>query len=52
MLLSVDGLTVHFPVSGGNVVRAVDGVSFHLNKGETLGVVFVDVEEFDPAVGA
>ncbi|MDQ2101155.1 ABC transporter ATP-binding protein [Azospirillum isscasi] len=43
-LLSVGNLTKHFPVRGGltgpkPVARAVDGVSFSVAKGETLGVV-------------
>ena len=43
-LLSVDGLTKHFAQSGGflseaKLVRAVDGVSFDLYEGETLGLV-------------
>jgi oligopeptide/dipeptide ABC transporter ATP-binding protein len=37
-LLEVQGLSTHFPADGGTV-RAVDGVSFHLEAGETLGVV-------------
>ena len=43
-LLSVTGLRVEFPVGGGllrraaGVVRAVDGVSFSLARGEVLGV--------------
>jgi oligopeptide/dipeptide ABC transporter ATP-binding protein len=37
-LLEVRGLVKHFPVRGG-VVRAVDGVSFELAAGETLGIV-------------
>jgi ABC-type microcin C transport system duplicated ATPase subunit YejF len=44
-LLSVEDLEVHFPVRGGVLqrqtatVKAVDGVSFSLGKGETLSLV-------------
>jgi ABC-type oligopeptide transport system ATPase subunit len=44
-LLEVIGLKKHFPVRRGMMqrqagsVRAVDGVSFRLNRGETLGLV-------------
>jgi oligopeptide transport system ATP-binding protein len=44
-LLSVRNLVKHFPIRGGllqrvvDKVHAVDGVSFDLQKGETLGVV-------------
>jgi len=44
-LLRVEDLRVHFPIHGGIMlhkvaeVRAVDGVSFNLKKGETLGLV-------------
>jgi oligopeptide transport system ATP-binding protein len=45
-LLSVDDVKVHFPVRVGGIflgkykpLRAVDGVSFTLHQGETLGVV-------------
>ena len=45
VLLEVQDLTVHFPVYGGLMlrrtgeVRAVDGVSLTLHRGETLGLV-------------
>jgi oligopeptide transport system ATP-binding protein len=46
ILLSVDQLKVHFPVTAGLVrkkqvasIKAVDGVSFDLRRGETLGLV-------------
>lgn len=43
-LLVVDDLSVHFKVSTGtraskSVVKAVDGVSFTVGRGETLGIV-------------
>jgi len=44
-LLRVENLTKHFPVKGGffsrevDHVRAVDGVSFRIDAGETLGLV-------------
>ena len=39
-LVSVHGLVKHFPVEGSDdVVRAVDGVSFDIFAGETLGLV-------------
>jgi oligopeptide transport system ATP-binding protein len=46
LLLSVDNLTMHFPLTQGIIfqrqvgaVKAVDGVSFDVFKGETLGLV-------------
>ena len=44
-LLEVDGLIKHFPVRSGTIgrsrgmVRAVDGVSFRIEEGRTLGLV-------------
>ncbi len=44
-LLSVEDLAVHFPIHAGiirrqvGVIRAVDGVSFEVEKGGTLGLV-------------
>lgn len=44
-LLEVEDLRMHFPVKGGvmmkqvGAVKAVDGVSFHIESGETLGLV-------------
>ena len=36
--LRVRDLKVHFPTDDG-VVKAVDGLSFNLEKGKTLGIV-------------
>ncbi|PLS17767.1 dipeptide/oligopeptide/nickel ABC transporter ATP-binding protein [Bacillus sp. M6-12] len=44
-LVKVENLKKHFPIKGGVLgkqigeVKAVDGVSFHINQGETLGLV-------------
>jgi peptide/nickel transport system ATP-binding protein len=38
-LLEVTDLVKHFPARGGGVIRAVEGVSFTVGVGETLGVV-------------
>ncbi len=37
-LLEIKNLATHFPTRAG-LVRAVDGVSFHLDRGELLGLV-------------
>jgi peptide/nickel transport system ATP-binding protein len=45
MLLEVKGLKKHFPIRSGllrrvtGTVKAVDGINFHIRKGETLGLV-------------
>jgi peptide/nickel transport system ATP-binding protein len=36
--LEVRDLKVHFPTDDG-VVKSVDGLSFHLERGQTLGIV-------------
>ena len=38
-LLEVTDLVKHYRVRSGGLLRAVDGVSFHLGAGETLGLV-------------
>jgi len=38
-LLTVENLQVHYPIAGGKTVRAVDGVTFSIAAGETLGLV-------------
>lgn len=38
-LLEVRDLKQYFPLKKGNVVKAVDGVSFTINRGETFGLV-------------
>ncbi|MGX9961905.1 ABC transporter ATP-binding protein [Roseomonas sp. F4] len=38
-VLDVEGLEKRFPAQGGRTVHAVNGVSFTINAGETLGVV-------------
>ena len=38
-LLEVKNLTKHFPAAHGQKVHAVNGVSFKLERGETLGIV-------------
>jgi peptide/nickel transport system ATP-binding protein/oligopeptide transport system ATP-binding protein len=38
-LVEAQGLAKHYPVSGGRLVRAVDGVDLALARGEALGLV-------------
>ena len=44
-IVEVDNLVMHFPVTAGLLkrkigdVKAVDGISFHIKRGETLGLV-------------
>ena len=38
-VLEVENLHVHFPLEHGRVVKAVRGVSFHIDRGETLAIV-------------
>ena len=38
-VLDVENLHVHFPLEFGRVVKAVRGVSFHIDRGETLAIV-------------
>ena len=44
-LIDVERLVMYFPVTAGVLgkkvadVKAVDGISFHIKKGETLGLV-------------
>jgi oligopeptide transport system ATP-binding protein len=38
-LIAVDNLEKYFYLSGGKTLKAVDGVSFYIKRGETLGLV-------------
>jgi glutathione transport system ATP-binding protein len=38
-LIEVSDLRVHFPVETGDTIKAVDGVSWHINRGETVALV-------------
>ncbi|HET7615901.1 MAG TPA: ABC transporter ATP-binding protein, partial [Bacillales bacterium] len=38
-LLEIKNLKKHFKVGRKQMLKAVDGVSFHINKGETFGLV-------------
>ena len=39
VVLKVENLRQYFPMGGANYLKAVDGVSFDLYKGEVLGIV-------------
>ena len=39
VILTVDNVKKYFHVDGGRTLKAVDGISFELYKGETLGLV-------------
>jgi peptide/nickel transport system ATP-binding protein len=39
VLLEVNGLKKHFTLGKNEVLKAVDGISFDVNKGETFGIV-------------
>ena len=38
-LLTVENLTKHFPIKGGGVIHAVNGVNLSQRRGETIGIV-------------
>lgn len=38
-LLQVNSLSQHFNLGKGNILKAVNDISFHIHEGETLGVV-------------
>lgn len=38
-LLTVEGLSKYYPLDNGHALKAVDGVSLHIGRGETLGLV-------------
>ncbi|WP_226701097.1 ABC transporter ATP-binding protein [Priestia aryabhattai] len=38
-LLEIKQLSKYFPITNKQVLKAVDGVSFHISKGETFGLV-------------
>ncbi|TJW42310.1 MAG: ABC transporter ATP-binding protein, partial [Mesorhizobium sp.] len=38
-LLSVQGLTKHFPARNGRIIHAVEDVSFDVRRGSTVGLV-------------
>lgn len=38
-LIEVKDMKIHFQQKGGKVVKAVDGITFSIRKGETFGIV-------------
>ena len=38
ILLKVDNLNVHFATEDG-IVKALDGISFEIEKGQTIGII-------------
>lgn len=38
-LVDVEGLVVEYPIAGGQRLRAVDGITFRIERGETFGLV-------------
>lgn len=38
-LLAVEDLRTYFYIGGNRILKAVDGVSFHVDRGQTLGIV-------------
>lgn len=38
-IVTVENLKIHFPLKGGQTVKAVDGISFQIRAGETLGII-------------
>ena len=39
IIMSIENLTKKFPVYGGKFLTACDNISFHVRKGETIGIV-------------
>lgn len=38
-IVTVENLKIHFPLKGGQTVKAVDGISVQIRAGETLGII-------------
>ncbi len=39
VIMSVENLTKKFPVAGGKFLTACDNISFHVRRGQTIGIV-------------